>query len=274
MKSPLHRLQKSANLLLAALFVVSISNAALSQPKKSQAQPTTTTQTKVKAWSIDQYSRVYGDVRALIAPGGFRMTYLKSGLNFLCLPPFTAMSIFNVKTGKYCIVKVASYRSLVRPMSLVSGISITDVPLIKKTTKTIEGVKTDWYESPESFRTQQLKVRAANECAGSAVSRMHFASTSSLSIPPAIFLPASKVVEVPLTKGIPIECTYFDMDDEEKHHLKTFKCKSVQVPLSEFSLPKGLKLVNQAEQVNVGEGDQDVLDLMLSGGRKRVEKQK
>lgn len=264
---------RTATASLVTLFITS--DAVFATPAaKPKRTPEPAFGAKVTAWSLDQFSRVYGDMRLLVSPTCLKVTYSKSELVFISVAPFSEYSVFSARTGKYSTTKVATYRSLVRPVSMVSGISVTDVPLAKTGSKTIAGVKTDLYESSEAYRTQQRKYRSNNEIAGSAVSKMQLASASSLGVAPAICLAIAKVVEVPVTKGVPIECTYFDMDDEEKHHLKTYKCKSIQVPTSVFSIPKGLKFTRQVEQVNVGEGDQDALDLMLEGGRRRVENQK
>lgn len=259
---------------LASLIVTCTQTVAAPSAANSKGTSEPAPGAKIKAWSLEQFSRVYGEMRLLLSPTSFKLKYVKSELVFISNAPYTEFFVFNARTGKYSTTKVATYRSFVRPVSMVSGISVIDVPLSKKGTKMILGIKTDLFESSEAYRTQQRKFRANNEIAGSAVSKMELASTTTLGVSPAACLAISKVMEVPNTKAVPIECTYFDMDDEQKHHLKTYKCKSVQVPASEFSIPKGLKFTRQVEQVNVGEGDQDALDLMLEGGRRRVEKQK
>lgn len=252
-------------------------NALLSSPPCAQAQTgsdkkPTTTGAKVKAWEVRQWSRVYGDMLGLVSDRGFKMTYLKSGMNIIALPPFTDYSIFSRRTKKIATAKIATFRSLIKPIGFLGGINMMDVPLVKKSTKVVASMKADWYESPQSYSDSQIRIRARGDISGSAVRKMELASASSLGVAPSICTAMAKVTEVPLTKGIPLECTYYDMDMDVRHHLKTFSCKTVQVPASEFEIPKDLKIERQIEQVNVGEGDQDALDLMLESGRRRVEK--
>lgn len=263
-----------ASALVSSVFCL---NALLSSPPCAQAQAgsdkkPTTTGAKVKAWEVRQWSRVHGDMLAMVSERGFKMTYLKSGLNFIALPPFTDYTIFNRRTAKIATAKIATFRSWIKPIGFLGGISIVDVPLAQKTTKAIAGIRAAWYESPQSYNDSQMKMRGRGDIAGSAVRKMELASASSLGVAPSICTAMAKVTEVPQTKGIPLECTYYDMDMDVIHHLKTFSVKAVQVPASEFAIPKGLKIEKQMEQVNVGEGDQDALDLILEGSKRRVEK--
>src|SRR5690349_6638891 len=91
------------------------------------AQPAT-----IKAWKLEQRTRILGDETIYVCPTGIKAFNRKNGVTILFCAPFTEVVTFSTKTRKVCRQGAEkSQNPYARAVAMFSGVAHGQVPMKK-----------------------------------------------------------------------------------------------------------------------------------------------
>lgn len=207
---------------------------------------------KLDCYVLLQNSVLTADHRITITRAAIKDESLKSGAVAIMKEPFDEVVIFNAKTKLYIKQPLAHYHGFFQKgIILISGRSLSEMPLDKAGNGTLRGVKTEIYKSPPAAVARAKAQARKGESRNGDPVYLTLVVSKQVSENAKMAKFVSISYGLPVKQGMPLKADYLDADDDAHAFLETSRVNRTQVSASEFNIPSGLKPAKEVNAVFV-----------------------
>ncbi len=145
---------------LQRLLVVAIAAGTFTSPASAAKEAAATRD----GWSIQQSTKLFGDISVIVSAKGVKATSRSQSLSMLCVSPFTEVVLFSERSKKCSVRPFSQFRCPAgRTLAVVNSGLLNEAPMVHKQTLTYQGMKVNVFASTAQFKATQLARFRARE---------------------------------------------------------------------------------------------------------------
>jgi hypothetical protein len=231
--------------------------------------PVQAAESELECWKLSQWTREDGNLDLYVSKSAVRIFCPKNGLCVVAAAPWKEVSLFCTKTGNaFKTTPEKFHNPYLTAMGLFQGGSFAEIIVaLRGPVKHLDLPCRMMIEQP-GFSQRQISRHKSAIIGNRSPLKLEYIVTNYFKADPHVGQVISKFYTTPVTNSVPLELTYTTMVSTQEKQLTTSSCKRIKVNASEFTVPAGMKAVNDSKKVLVPDQSDGSLDLMMMGRSK------
>lgn len=217
-------------------------------------------------FSMNQH--LIGDCTVLIGPEQIAIRVHKSDLFFCLRKPYKTVTAYCRQTGKRHESDLAHFiNPFSKSQAFLSGAIYKDIPMVKTGQKQVLGLKTDTYMASKAYSTDIRSRYLRREVSGSQPEKCLGSYLPFKADTPILSLASAMLATPDVKDTICLEMDMDELGNEKIKYLSTSKLSNIKASeqvLTQFEVPRGLKLVKHIEEVIQNESAGDAIKMMMN----------
>lgn len=216
-----------------------------------------------QAWNLNQSSLIMGEYEVFINKDGLRAHCSRSGLTFTAKAPdwkpvgfsLRAKSLWQPRSSDEFNPSAGPFKILA-----IGGIpALPSIPLVHKGTKDIQGLHCENFATSDEWTNAQTKLVGEGKFNSRSARKAQF-QAAELNVPKPAYTILEQIYGLPRYPLAPIFYNYVSFQHAVKPVLVTNSIKVTKVPKDWLSVPKGLKSVKNAQDLNLDQTAQSGME--------------
>lgn len=216
-----------------------------------------------QAWLLNQTSLIMGEYEVYVNKDGLRAYCSRSGLTFIAKAPdwkplgysLRAKSLWQPKSSDEFNPSAGPFKILA-----IGGIpALPSIPLVHKGTIDIQGLHCENFSTSDEWTNAQSKLVGERKVNARSPRKAQL-QAAELNVPKPAYTILAQIYGLPRYPLAPIFYNYVSFQHAVKPVLVTNSTKVTKVPKDWLSIPKGLKSVNNAQNLNLDQTAQSGME--------------
>ncbi len=204
---------------------------------------------ELDGYVINQACRLTGDCDLLVSKAGARLTYRKTGVVNLFVPPYKEIICFNPATRTICRAPAAKFTNFAGKSMAMFTFTIEDAQLEPAGKVKKFGFQLQKLVTTKAYEFSQAAKRSRNELSASAPASLFIlgATAPDITSEPRLGLFLQRAHCLPPCNLFPLEVESRSMAKGMIHYLVTKQVKADRIAAANFSVPQGYRPVKNMQ---------------------------